>query len=462
MAADEEVDAVIVGGGAAGLTALRDLQAAAPDWKCALVEARRELGGRVRCFWPHESCDAGAAWVHGTESQASVLVSEAHACGVELVKVCRTNPWCDASAWREVASVWRPGGRRVEDAALVQAAREWQQFLRRVGQDAAAKALAAGDADSTLEAELGDETSPLARMHGDLLVLWMGASLDALQVREFADVDSTSWGDQPGPHALPAGGMRRVLSRLESNAMQVAGVVRLSATVDRVSSEHDVIRIEYRQGDSRFVLKARAVILTLPLGVLQRCADHLFHPPLPTPKREAIDRLGVGAYAKVFLIWHTAWWTEVIPKNKSFVACLDDTDRLAYVFLDHHAVFKKPILEATVAGTQALVFERLKPNERADQCVACLRRTFGDAAVPEIRTFLHTSWSQDPHARGAYSYWRRGAAETDVDELARSLEDAPLFFAGEATSLEYQGSLVGAMESGRRAAHEVLARLQGT
>lgn len=450
---------MIVGGGAAGLIALRDLQAAASDLQCALVEARRELGGRVRCFSTHESCDAGAAWVHGTEGEANILVSEAHACGVELVKVCRTNPWCDPSAWREVASVWRSGAKRVEDAALVEAAREWQQLLRRVGHGAAAKALAAGDADSTLQAEMGDSASPLAQMHGDLLELWMGASLDALQVREFADVDSPSWGDHPGPHALPVGGMRRVLSRLEKNAMQMAGVVRLGAAVDRVSSEQDVVRVEYRQGERRFIMKARAVVLTLPLGVLQWCAEDLFHPPLPTRKRTAIDRLGVGAYAKVFLIWHKAWWTDVIPRNKPFVACVGDTDRIDYVFLDHHALFEEPMLEATVAGSKAHVFEALDPKERADQCVTCLRRTFGGAAVPELRTFYYTSWSQDPYARGAYSYWRKGATETDVDELARPLEDAPLFFAGEATSVEYQGSLAGAMESGRRVANEVMARL---
>ena len=64
-----------------------------------------------------------------------------------------------------------------------------------------------------------------------------------------------------------------------------------------------------------------------------------------------------------------------------------------------------------------------------------------------------TAWQGDPFSRGAYSFWRVGARATDVAEVGESHCERVLF-AGEHTSVEYQGSVCGALESGRRAARE--------
>jgi monoamine oxidase len=64
-------------------------------------------------------------------------------------------------------------------------------------------------------------------------------------------------------------------------------------------------------------------------------------------------------------------------------------------------------------------------------------------------------WEDDPHARGGYAFFDP-AFDPDLRAwLARPA--GRIFFAGEHTSIRWQGYMNGAVESGRRAAAEVAA-----
>lgn len=67
------------------------------------------------------------------------------------------------------------------------------------------------------------------------------------------------------------------------------------------------------------------------------------------------------------------------------------------------------------------------------------------------------SWEDDPWARGGYAFFN-----SSFLPMARRLLAVPwkrAFFAGEHTSLRWQGYMNGAVESGFRAAEEVLATI---
>src|SRR6185295_6064395 len=64
-------------------------------------------------------------------------------------------------------------------------------------------------------------------------------------------------------------------------------------------------------------------------------------------------------------------------------------------------------------------------------------------------------WEQDPFARGGYAYFDPGYNPALRVWLARPA--GRLFFAGEHTSIKWQGYMNGAVESGRRAAAEIAA-----
>jgi len=65
-----------------------------------------------------------------------------------------------------------------------------------------------------------------------------------------------------------------------------------------------------------------------------------------------------------------------------------------------------------------------------------------------------TRWRQDPFAFGSYSYLPPGASPADRAALGASI-GGRLFFAGEATSLDYSATVHGALLSGRLAAAEI-------
>ena len=79
------VDAVVIGGGTAGLAAARDLHAA--EREVVLLEARERLGGRVFTLRARETAvpiELGAEFVHGSAEQVNELVRPAGLATVDV------------------------------------------------------------------------------------------------------------------------------------------------------------------------------------------------------------------------------------------------------------------------------------------------------------------------------------------------------------------------------------------
>jgi monoamine oxidase len=73
-----------------------------------------------------------------------------------------------------------------------------------------------------------------------------------------------------------------------------------------------------------------------------------------------------------------------------------------------------------------------------------------------LEGYYYHDWQLDPFARGAYSYVTVGGG--DARRALALPIDGTLFFAGEATDVEGEATTVtGALQSGRRAAREVLS-----
>ena len=81
------------------------------------------------------------------------------------------------------------------------------------------------------------------------------------------------------------------------------------------------------------------------------------------------------------------------------------------------------------------------------------------ASTEETRNQLEASdvhdWHDDPFSRGAYSYVPVDGLPAQ-QTLAQPLSDK-LFFAGEATCTGHVGTVHGAIQSGQRAAREILS-----
>ena len=71
-------------------------------------------------------------------------------------------------------------------------------------------------------------------------------------------------------------------------------------------------------------------------------------------------------------------------------------------------------------------------------------------------SYFH-NWEQDEYTRGGYAYLPVNGIEYQLN-LAKPVNDT-LFFGGEATSLGNVGTVHGAIQSGQRAAREILTVL---
>eukprot|EP00633_Aureoumbra_lagunensis_P008699 CAMPEP_0197308878 /NCGR_PEP_ID=MMETSP0891-20130614/7422_1 /TAXON_ID=44058 ORGANISM="Aureoumbra lagunensis, Strain CCMP1510" /NCGR_SAMPLE_ID=MMETSP0891 /ASSEMBLY_ACC=CAM_ASM_000534 /LENGTH=482 /DNA_ID=CAMNT_0042793637 /DNA_START=156 /DNA_END=1604 /DNA_ORIENTATION=- len=465
---DEVQDIIIVGGGGAGLAAYRRLCETGFK-KIKIIEARDEFGGRVRGFENDSAHDAGAAWIHGTDATNPII----HLLGNNdlIVPVSRGNFWCESSLIKEdaVVLIGSSANKRMNETEIIMVENDWLGALEKI-----APIAAAADEDASLASALGEQANSL---HTKLLELWLGDSIQYLQLREFSDFGGGNYGDHKGGHALVRSGMCQALHPLiqkvmPHDAILGASVSKLTTIFSSLPSKKKekyqkttLVKVDYKNHNKEGSLSSlytRSVLITLPLGVLKKLITTSFFQPslLPQAKLDAITRLGVGAYAKVLLFYTHAWWREYInPECKPFILIRLESNELI-TLLDHDALeLGDTVLEATFAGDNARSIENLDPKVRANKLRTILDAVAG-YRTPEPAKVLSTKWSQDPFALGAYSYWPVGSLDTDIDDLAK--QTPPLFWAGEATSLDYQGSLAGALLSGERAADEITAFLSSS
>ena len=77
--------------------------------------------------------------------------------------------------------------------------------------------------------------------------------------------------------------------------------------------------------------------------------------------------------------------------------------------------------------------------------------------MPEPEAVVASRWGRDPHAGGSYSFLPVGVSGQAYDEMARPLGNR-LYFAGEATTRRYPGTVHGAFLSGVREAERIAER----
>lgn len=116
-----------------------------------------------------------------------------------------------------------------------------------------------------------------------------------------------------------------------------------------------------------------------------------------------------------------------------------------------------PILAAW-AGGDAVARLQTSVRDPIAAAIETCERLFPQTAVREQLVNAHChDWQRDPCARGAYSYLRVNGG--DARERLAEPVGGVLYFAGEATSPDDAGTVGGALESGYRAAAQVLAAL---
>jgi monoamine oxidase len=415
--------------------------------RTAVLEARDRIGGRIltvrdpRVAHPIE---LGAEFVHGTAPEVAEIIDQAGLLAYQI----------EGKRWRS------RGGRltRLHD------------FWRRL--DTVMRHLDGEPPDRSFADFLDDRPGGRTAAHDRQLAHQFVEGFHAADARRIS-AQALADGGSPGD------------DRDEQRMMRIAaGYDAIPAFLtrgldDRIITGCVVERIEWHRGGVELSVRgsgrirattiaAQAAIVTVPLGVLLTPPGQEgsieFAPDLPI-LTEARTSLTMGAVVRVILLFRDRWWTDA-PKSLPGDASLEEMSFLhgsptdVPVWWSLHPA-RLPVMVGWAGGPAA---ERLsgKPTEEIqDRAVASLAAHLGvsrrriDSRLEHCWTH---DWQHDPFSRGAYSYALVGGAEFTA-KLARSI-DGTIWLAGEAADPEGRnGTVHGAIGSGRRAARSVIRTL---
>ena len=397
-----DVDVVVIGAGAAGVAAGQELRRLGK--RALVLEARGRVGGRVYTDRTlGDPWEAGALYIHW--SDRNPFTPLAARLGFETLDPSTTGGgmrFVDLSgpsdrrqrrgAFGIVSNYFDPDNGVVPDVSM----------LERVG---GPESEFRDSALAIARMSLGDEPERISA--ADYARLWAG---DDLVVRQ-------------GYGAL----VERAAQGLD---------IRLSTPVEAIDWSGAGVRVTTKAG----VIGARAAIVTLPVGVLQKGGVR-FTPELPQRTRDGIGGLGMGALTKVAMTFKgdrfgmtpgTDLWVRLSARASINFECFTyDRDVVVAFFGGDHA---REIMAQGEQGAVRAVLDEFKKHVGAGA-----QKAFAGGKL--------AGWAIEPYSMGAYSHALPGRANARA-LLAEPVADR-IWFAGEATAGSGPGeNFGGAMTAG--------------
>lgn len=432
----DQLDAIVVGGGLAGVTAARDL--ARSGARTLLVEARDRLGGRTASHvLAGREIDTGGAYFH----------------------------WFQSAIWREVMRYELPV---VESGLLT-----LESLL--VGGSEGVAAMPAAEFDERLRrgysAFWGDPEYAAAFARPFAVQTDPGAAkLDAISVEErlqelnldpqdervlrailadFGRPDelSLAWVLQRmanGIFSHEAFNALFAVYRLDGTMIDLIDAmvrdggfeVRLSSPVTAVEHDDSGATVTLDDGSQ---LSAPVVVVATPVNVWKTIA---FTPAL-SETHEAATQEGVAQPEVSNMLMHVRGVTEPFAMFAPF-------GELPFDIMVTRTVLDDGQLVLAVSLSGAVTCE--SPHEELE---AAVRLVLPDA---ELVDFVGHDWPTDPYALGGWGSLRRGQLVRFVDVLDRP--SGALFFASADIAPQFPGMLTGAVESGARAGRRAQLALE--
>jgi monoamine oxidase len=407
--ANSDVEAVVVGGGAAGIAAARRLCQA--NIRCLVVEARSRLGGRA---WTVASpsgsaIDLGCGWLHSADRNPWVAIAEEQQRTIDKTPP----PWSQ----RSLAYGFSEG----EQREFLEAR---EQFFSRVSE----RAQKEPDLPAAALFAPSCRWNNLINAVGTYI---SGAELERVSARDFDNYDDTgvNWRVVEGYGATIA-------------TCGASMPVVLDCAVLRIDHGGKRLKVETAQG----TIIADQAIVTLPSAIIAE-TEALFAPTLPE-KTRAAQGLPLGLTDKLFLSLDGA---EEFETDSRLFGATDRTATAAY----HLRPFGRSQIEVFFGGQLAAELETDGENAFFDFAVSELTGLLGNDFANRVRPIQIHRWGEDPFSRGSYSYALPGMSDCRAT-LAASV-DGRLFFAGEACSPRDFSTAHGGWIAGIAAANQAIA-----
>ena len=435
------VSVLVAGAGLAGLAAARDLVALGA--RVTIVDARDRVGGRVWTvrdgFADGQHAEAGGDLIDEDQKEIRELAEQL---GLKLARILRSG-----------FGYVRADGAGQPKIAARSARRGWERMAKELWPLTKPYNLAEHRWDSPITTDLArrsvaawlDEVRADAELRATATGLRGFFLADPEELSLVALVDQFSAGDAPAPGGLYRieGGNDRLTSAL---ATPLGDRVHLSSEIVALSHRGRAVRVSVKNGRALSQITCDYAILAVPATLLRRMP---ITPALPAQQHDAIARLQYGRATKSLLQFSSRFW-RATGRPRAFGSPLPFG---AVWEANEEQPGRAGILSLLAGGSASDATQAIVAKHGVRGLAGALDWLGSQSS--ELTASRQIVWEQDPYARGGYAYFDPGFDPALRAWLARPA--GRLFFAGEHTSLKWQGYMNGAVESGRRAAAEVAA-----
>ena len=435
------VSVIVAGAGLAGLAAAYDLLSMGAT--VTILDARDRVGGRVwtirEGFAEGQHAEAGGDMIDEAQHEIRTLAGELD---LKLLRILRGGfgyVRADSS-----------GHARITER---KAARGWHRLSEHLSDLTRRYGLADQRWDSPIAADLArrsvaqwlDERQADQDLRTTVTGLRGFFLADPDELSLIALVDQFAATDQPGPGNMyrVEGGNDRLTSAL---AARLGDRLRLNTELVAVSHRGRSVRASVKHARKLSQITADYLVLALPATVLRRVP---ITPALPAHQHDAIARLKYGRATKTLLQFSERFW-RLPGRPRAFGSALP-FGALWEGNEEQHG--RAGILALLAGGNASAATQAIVAKEGVEGLVANL--DWLGARRATLIGSRQVVWESDAWARGGYAYF-----DPSFDPALRPWLARPcgrLFFAGEHTSVRWQGYMNGAVESGRRAAAEIEA-----
>ena len=210
--------------------------------------------------------------------------------------------------------------------------------------------------------------------------------------------------------------------------------------------------LSFRIGSKTTTVTADKVVLALPFSILRRSVDLSAAGFSPT-KMRAIREQGMGTNSKLHVQFRSRPWNALGSNGETFA----DTGYQNTWEVSRAQPGASGILVNYTGGDIGASFGSGTATQRAQQFLAQIEPVLPGLSAQWNGRATVDFWPAYPWTRGSYSYWKVGQYTGFSGIEGR--QEGNAHFCGEHTSIDFQGYLNGAVETGERAAGEVIADL---
>ena len=197
---------------------------------------------------------------------------------------------------------------------------------------------------------------------------------------------------------------------------------------------------------------ADKVVFALPFSILKTSVD-LTNAGFGALKMIAIKELAMGSNSKLNVQFSQRHWVGLGGNGDSFA----DTGYQATWEVTRDQPGTAGILVAYSGGNHADTFGTGTPVARAMEFTAQVEPVFPGSIAGFNGRATIDFWRGDAFTRGSYSFWQKGQYTRFAG--VEGEQEGNAHFCGEHTSIDAQGYLNGAVETGERVASEITADL---